>query len=234
MSTTAAARGLAAVLLLVGGCMILPGCGNSSNCISSEGSATQFGGFGGCVPGGNVPAQTSFQVLGDPGTPFSALISDTKASYNITGTVPLSIIFVNEHPPVRINANKLTGTSALLSLEIVSGTTIVQLFSTEAPFGTVVVQTGTLPQLAPVPGRDVRFIVKAPPGEVFNTLIEDLSNGFEASAVVPALFLFEGATGRVDGEFDQVNNIGPLSIDLIINGALVAQASGGPKVSIVQ
>jgi len=221
----------ALAILFAAGCLFVSACGNNSGCVTTQ-SGTSLGGFGGCVTGDVVSPQTTFQILGDVGTPFTALISDTKASYVINGTVPLSVVLVNEHPPIRMDATKTANDSALLSLEILLGTKIRQIASTEAPFGTVSVQTNTLTAIAPAAGYDVRFFVKAPLGELFEALLEDTSNGFETAATVPALLLLEGVSGRVDGQFQQLTNLGSFDIDLIINGAVVAHASGAPNITI--
>ena len=229
MSSRALTPALA--ILFFAGCLLVSACGSNTGCVTTQ-AGTSIGGFGGCVTGDVVPPQTSFQILGDVGTPFTALISDTQASYVINGTVPLSVVLVNSHPPIRMDATKTANNSALLSLEIVFGSRIQQLASTQAPFGTVSVQTGTLTAIAPSAGYDVRFFVKAPLGELFAALVEDTSNGFETAATVPALLLLAGVSGRVDGQFQQFTNLGSFDIDLIINGAVVAQASGAPNITI--
>jgi hypothetical protein len=224
---------LSLAMSLAAGCWLFSACGNNTGCVSSS-TGQSFGGFGGCVTGGTASPQTSFQILGDEGTPFTATIADTQASFVINGTVPLSVVLVNSHPPIQLSATKNDNDSALLSLELVFGSTVQQLASTSAPFGTVFVQTGTLTASGPSANPDVRFLVKAPLGETFQSLIEDPSNGFIISATVPALLLFEGSQGKVDGQFIQTENFGPFAIDLIINGTVVAQASGAPNISIRQ
>jgi hypothetical protein len=171
-------------------------------------------------------------MLGDVGTPFSALISDTQVSYTINGTVPLSVILVNSHPPIRMDATKLANNSALLSLEIVFGASIKQISSTQAPFGSVSVQTDTLNAFAELATYDVRFMVKEPAGQPFETLIEDTSNGFQVAGTAPALLLFAGASGRIDGQFQQLTTKGSFDVDLLINGSRVANVTGGPNVTI--
>jgi len=224
---------LSLAMVLAAGCWLLSACGNNSGCVSSS-TGTSFGGLGGCVTGAVATAQTTFQILGDEGTPFTATISDPQASYVINGTVPLSVVLVNSQPEIQMIATKLGTDSALLSLEIVFNSTIEQVASTSAPLGTVFVHTGTVTTFPPSANPDVRFFVRAPLGETFDALIEDPSNGFIISATVPALLLFEGSQGKVDGEFIQTENFGPFDIDLIVNGAVVAQASGGPKITIQQ
>ncbi len=218
-------------ILLAAGCLTVSACGSTSGCVTTQ-SGTSIGGFGGCVTGDVVSPQTSFQILGDAGTPFTAVISDTNVSYTINGVVPLSVVLVNSHPPIRMEATKLMNSSALLSLEIVFGNTIEQISSTQAPFGSVSVQTGTLNAMAQPATYDVRFMVNQPAGQPFQSLIEDTSNGFETAATAPALLLFEGASGRVDGQFQQLTREGSFDIDLLINGAFVANVTGQSNVTI--
>lgn len=223
----------ALVMVLAAGCWLFAACGNNSGCVNGT-TGNSFGGLGGCVGGGSVAGQLSFLVVGDEGTPFIATLSDTHASYVINGTVPLTVILVNSHPPIKLSAIKNANDSSLLSLELVLGFTIVQISSTSAPLGTVFVQTNPLVTLGPPAAPDVRFFVSAPRGETFQTLIEDTSNGFEINAVAPTLFLYEDPQGKVDGQFIQTDNFGPFLIDLIINGTVVAEVAGSPNVSIRQ
>ena len=224
---------LSLAMVLAAGCWLFSACGNNSGCVSGA-TGQSFGGFGGCVGGASSRPQTSFQIVGDEGTPFIATIADTQASFVINGTTPLSVVLVNSHPPIQMSATKNETDSSLLSLQLVFGTSIEQIASTSAPFGTVFVQTGTLTASGPSANPDVRFLVKAPLGEDFTSLIEDPSNGFIVRATVPALLLFEGSQGKVNGQFIQLEKWGPFAIDLFINGALVAQASGSPNISIRQ
>ncbi len=220
-----------AIIIVAAGCLLLSACGSNTGCVTTQ-SGTSLGGFGGCVTGDVVSPQTAFQMLGDAGTPFTALISDTQVSYTINGTVPLSVVLVNSHPPIRMDATKMANDSALLSLEITFGAQIRQISSTQAPFGSVSVQTNTLNAMAQPTSYDVRFMVKEPAGQPFQTLIEDTSNGFQVAATAPALLLFEGASGRVDGEFQQLTTKGSFDIDLLINGSLVANVTGENHVTI--
>ncbi len=220
-----------AIIIVAAGCVMLSACGSNTGCVTTQ-SGTSLGGFGGCETGDVVPPQTAFQMLGDDGTPFTALISDTQVSYTISGTVPLSVILVNSHPPIRMDATKLANNSALLSLQITFGAQIRQISSTQAPFGSVTVQTDTLNAVSPAATYDVRFVVKEPAGQPFQTLIEDTSNGFQVAATAPALLLFEGASGRIDGEFQQLTTKGTFDIDLLINGSRVANVTGGTHVAI--
>lgn len=189
----------------------------------------------GTIGGGNIPASTRFRVLGTPGTPFSAVITDKAASWKVTGVIPLSVAVLNDQPPVRMFAVKLTGDSSLLSLEIVFGQTVVEHASSRDPFGSAVVQTGAgLTAIAPPAVPDTRFFVKGARGEFYDGLIEDLNRGFEIGDIAPTLFLFENPDGRVDGFFNRTSGrTGPLQVDLLIGGQLVANATGDPSVTIV-
>jgi len=223
----------ALAVVLAAGCWWFLGCGNNSGCVSGS-TGNTFGGLGGCVAGGSVNAQTSFDVVGDVGTPFVGMISDTKASYSISGTAPLEVILVNSHPPIKMSISKNTNDNSLLSLELVHGYNIIQFASTSAPLGTVFVQTGPLSVLGAPASPDVRFFVSAPAGQEFEGLIEDTETGFDINGTVPTLMLFEGPNGQVDGQFLQVTRIGPFVVDLIINGDVVATAEGSPEISIVE
>jgi hypothetical protein len=199
-------------------------CASIAACVSGSGT----------VGGGNIPPSTRLRVLGTPGTPFSAVITDRAASWQMTGVVPLSVAVLNDQPPLRMIAVKLTGDSSLLSVEIVFGGTVVELSSSRDPFGSAAVQTATgLTAIAPPAVPDTRFLVKGATGELYNGLIEDLNRGFELGDIVPTLFLFENPDGRVDGFFNRTSqNAGPLQVDLLIDGQLVANAVGNPSVSI--
>lgn len=224
---------LSLAMVLAAGCWLFSACGNSSGCVSGA-SGQSFGGFGGCVGGASTRPQTSFYINGDEGTTFTATIADTQASYVINGTVPLSVVLVNSHQPIQMSVTKDEPDSALLSLELIYSLAIDQVVSTSEPFGTVSVQTGTLTAAGPPANPDVRFLVTKPLDETFTSLIEDTSNGFIVRGTVPALLLFEGSQGKVDGQFIQLEKYGPFAIDLYINGTLVAQASGSPNISIQQ
>ncbi|MGD0075496.1 MAG: hypothetical protein ABSD31_14320 [Candidatus Binataceae bacterium] len=234
MSKWSITLGLAVVL--AAGCWMAAGC-NSSGCVSGA-TGQSFGGFGGCLGGGSTRSQISFELLGDEGTPFTATIGDTQASYVLNGNVPLTVVLVNSHPPLQMSAIKNANDSALLSLQLVYGTEIQQIASTSKPFGPVFVQTGTLQAVGPAANPDVRFLIKSPPGEEFTSLIEDSSapsgNGFVVESTAPELSLFEGAQGKVDGQYIQLEKLGAMTVDLYINGAQVAEVTGAPNITIRQ
>ena len=188
----------------------------------------------GTVGGGQIPFETRFRVLGTPGTPFRAVISDTVASWQLTGVIPLSVAILNNHPPVMMFATKLTGDSALMSIQVVSGNIVTAVTSTSAPFGSAVLQTGgTLTALSPSANPDKRFFVKGSTSQFFQGLIEDQTLGVQLDDIVPTLFLFEQPDGRVDGNFQQLDfDFGPITVDIIVDGKVVATAAGDPTVDI--
>jgi hypothetical protein len=194
-----------------------------------------LGGFSGSV--GNTPAVqplTSFRVLGNPGTPFSAVISDARSSWSVKGAIPMDLVIINTLQPTRLVATKLASDASLMSLDILSGTVIKELSSTNAPFGTASVQVGTLTSIAPPANPDVRIFVIGPATELFRGLVEDTQIGFEVTDRAPALFLFDQPDGSVDGLFSQLQNFGAFKVNLTFNGGVVATTSGGPVVSIKQ
>jgi len=184
-----------------------------------------------------LPAQTSFRVVGDVGTPFRALISDSRSSWQIFGAIPTSILIVNDRPPDRVLVTKMSNDARLLSLEVIQGFSIATLDSTVGKFGTAVGATGgKLAAFAPAASPDVRFIVKGPAVGVFIGLVEDETTSVAIESRVPAVILFDspngGTSGRVDGIFNQVSFAGFFDIDLTINGALVRRARGGLSVTL--
>lgn len=180
-----------------------------------------------------IPPQTSFNVVGDPGTPFIATIWDTNVSYDISGSIPLSVGFVNNVPPVQMTVVKKTGTNALLSVEITNLFGSLQVASTSMPFGSASVQFGGFITQKPPPAfPDVRFFVKGPFGGLFTALIEDQSTGFVSQASAPNLILFEAPRGTVVGQFTANVALGNLDIDMINNGAVIARGVGGPNLVV--
>jgi hypothetical protein len=181
----------------------------------------------------NVPAQNSLWVLGTPGTPFQAVINDSTASWTFRGVVPESVVIINGTGPVRMVVTKLTNGANLLSIEILKQITLVAESSTNEPFGTAVVQSGGgVTVIAPRANPDIRFFVKAPSGGLFTGLIEDLTLGFTVEARSPALFLFENPNARVDGQFSSLDNAGTFTVDVLSEGAVQVQATGGPNLVV--
>ncbi len=197
---------------------------------------SSLGGFSGAV--GNTPPtspEESFRVLGNPGTAFTATISDARQSWTVQGAIPMSIVIVNNQPPVRMVATKLASDKTLMSLNIISGVKLLSYASTTQPFGTAAVQTGaTLKEFAPTANPDVRIFVAGPSTELFQGLVEDRNTGFQVQERAPAMFLFDSPDGSVDATFFQIQNFGSFDINLSFNGLVVARTSGGPTVNIKQ
>jgi hypothetical protein len=214
------ALGALCLLLATG----VPACNN----------ATGFGGFVGNTP--NTNEQVLFKVLGTVGTPFTLLINDQNASWSVQGNVPMQIAMANNVPPVRMVATKLANDNSLLSVQITSGFTILTLSSTSQPYGTVSVQTSTTQNnsVPPAAFPDVRIFVSGSFGERMQSLIEDQEVGYVFQTIAPTLFLFESPSGKVDGQFNQKNSLGPIITNMTYNGQLVATESGQPFVLIRQ
>lgn len=203
--------------------------------ITACGSGGPFGTNNPTSPGNTskIPPENSLWVLGTPGTPFQAVITDSAASWTVKGVIPESVVVVNNSPGLQMTVTKLTNSATLLSAEIITGTTLVQESSTNDPFGTVVVQTsGGVAQLAPHANPDTRFFIKGPSGGLFSGLVEDLSRGFIVEARSPAVLLFEKPNGRVDGEFSSLDFAGSFAVDILAQGAVVVQATGGPNLIV--
>lgn len=200
------------------------------------------GGFGagnstspGSTP--NIASQTSYRIVGTVGTPFTAFLTNTRTSWTLSGTVPLSIVIVNDKPPDRILVTKLTNDTRLLSVEIITGFNVRVLASTVSRYGVAVgaVPIGQPAQqvkfFQPAANPDVRFYVNGPAVGVFNALIEDQTMGSVVQSRAPSVILFDSPNsnnaGRVDGIFTEVSNFGPFDINLVINNALAASAVGG-------
>jgi hypothetical protein len=200
-----------------------------------------LGGYNQTNPGDtpNIPEQTSFRIVGEVGTPFRATISDSRSSWQVSGTVPMSLAIVNDSPPDRIMVTKLSNDGRLLSIELIKGFTIEVLDSTVSNFGTAVgAINGALPAFAPPASPDVRFVVKNPQVGLFQALVEDqnMSNALESR--IPAVILFDspnnGGSGLVDGIFNQVYFTGVFDIDLLINGNLVQRVVGAGETATLK
>jgi hypothetical protein len=185
----------------------------------------------------NKPQQSSYRIVGDVGTPFLALVSDSRSSWQVSGTIPTSIAIVNDSPPDRILVTKTSNDARLLSLQVIQGFTIGTLDSTVSKFGTAVGSIGgTLPAFALSAKPDVRYFVKTPLVGVFDALIEDQTNSYALESRIPAIILFDspngGKSGRVDGIFTQVSFTGAMEVDLVINGQVVQSVTGGTTVTV--
>ena len=143
--------------------------------------------LGGCQTGNtgspgstpSMPQQSSYRIVGDIGTPFSALVSDSRSSWQVSGTIPTSIAIVNDSPPDRISVTKTSNDARLLSIQVIHGFSVGTLASTVSNFGTAVGSIGgTLPAIALAASPDVRFFVKTPLVGVYTALIEDETNSY--------------------------------------------------------
>jgi hypothetical protein len=180
-----------------------------------------------------APAEQSLWVLGTPGTPFQAVVTDTSQSWTFRGVVPESVVIINSSPGVQMTVTKLSNTAALMTTELINGTTLVAEASTNDPFGTTVVQTfGGVPGIAPRANPNIEFFIKAPSGGLINGLIEDLSLSYVFEARSPAMFLFEHPDGRVDAIINSVDEAGLITADILSDGVVVATATGGPRLLI--
>lgn len=184
----------------------------------------------------NISAQSSFRIVGRIGTPFSAKISNSRSTWNIQGVVPLSIVIINNAPPIRVSVNKLVSDNSLISLEVINGFSVKQLASSTDNFGLAVGNFGTVGAFAPLASPDVRFFVKGPSEELFDALIEDTAHGEIVEAHAPALLLFDspagGNGGRIDATFNAIQLLGGFSIDLIYNGGLVKSVFTGTSATL--
>lgn len=211
---------------------LLAGCGGG------------FGAGNSTSPGStpNISQQTSYRIVGTIGTPFMATLSNTRSSWRLSGAIPMSIVVVNDKPPDRILVTKLSNDSRLLSVEIITGFNVKVLASTVDRYGVAV---GAVPVGAPAQqltafaspaNPDVRFYVNGPAVTIYDALIEDETQGNVVQSRAPSVILFDSpnsnSSGRVDGIFNEVNSLGPFSIDLVIDGSLVATARGGTSATL--
>lgn len=202
------------------------GCGNSLGCGGLTGTGN--GPFTGCSGGKPIPPQSAINFVGDLGTVFSATVSDTVASYSFRAAVPLTLIYVNSVPPVRVIATNLSTTPSLLSIQALAAFTTVQFASTSTPGGTISVNVGgNLPAVRGPAACDVRFYVSGPATQNYQALLEQNNNAYEQQSLPPTLFLLGQAKGNVDGVFNQIfGGVGPLKVDLVIDGKLAAVGRG--------
>jgi hypothetical protein len=180
-----------------------------------------------------ISAQNSLWVLGTPGTPFQALVTDSSQSWTFRGVVPEAVVIVNNAPGTQMTVTKLVNNSALVTTELFNGVTLVAEASTNEPFGTAVVQTfGGLTGIAPRANPDVRIFMKGPASGLLTGLVEDLSLSFVFEARAPTLFLFEHPDARVDAIINSVDSGGTIIADIQSNGVVAVEASGGPRLLI--
>ncbi|MGH7812620.1 MAG: hypothetical protein ACREQI_01270 [Candidatus Binataceae bacterium] len=203
----------------------LPACNNS------------LGGFGGAV--GNTPntyAELSYFFTGTAGEPFTATVTDTQASWTVQGVTPFRVVLCNNTTPGAVQATKTANDNNLFEAEIFRGTHLAATATTSDPFGTV---SGTTKKnfmrTAPPANPDVRIFVSGPDGEHFYGLVGAGAADFEINTIAPVVFMYENPKGnKVSGNFNQINSLGSFTIDMTVNGAVVATASGGPIVNILE
>ena len=198
-------------------------------------------GTGNATNPGNTPdtaQQVNFRMVGNIGTPFLAIVSNTRSSWKIRGVVPLNIIIANGPLPnsMRIVATKLANDTRLLAVEAIAGFDVVEVASTFTNYGNLVANIGgTVKALAPAASPDVRFFVRNINNGIFDAVVEDLTKAYIFQSQSPTLILYDSPNGnsqdgRVDGIFNEVTG-GPLALDLTFNGRRVT-AGGGGTVSI--
>src|ERR1700683_2598491 len=173
---------------------------------AAPGCSNGFGAFQTGV--GNTaarPPQSAVRVLGETGLEFAAIISDADATWQIQGTVPMNVIIANNQTPVRSTA------------------------TTQSAPGL----PGSTPPPPPA-SPDVRMYVRGPLTERFSGLIEDSKQAFIISDRAPAMYLFDSPDGAIDASLTQIQDLGPFSVQLLVDGAIVATAHGGPTVTIRQ
>lgn len=217
-------------LVLFGGCILA-----AAAIVALGGCQTGNTGSPGNTP--NIAPQSSYRVVGQIGTPFQAVVSDSRSSWQFAGSVPTSIVIVNDSPPDRISVTKASNDARLLSLQVIQGLSVGTLDSTVSPFGTTVGNIGgTLASFAQPASPDVRYFINSPVSGLFNALIESANISSALESRVPAVILFDqpngGGSGRVDGVFEQPTFTGVLQVDLVVNGRLVQTASGGNPVTV--
>jgi len=202
-------------------------------CAISCGGA--FGTANPTAPGktSQTQAEQTLWVLGTPGTPFQAVVTDRAQSWTFRGVIPESVVIVNGSPGVQMTVTKLNNSGALLTTELINGITLVAETSTTAPFGTTVVQTfGGVPGIAPNANPDIRIFLKGPSAGVLNGLVEDLSSSFVFEVRSPSLLLFERPDGRVDAVINSVDEAGNIFADALLNGTPAVEENGGPRLLI--
>jgi hypothetical protein len=203
--------------------------------ISAASCNNNQGGFSGSVGNTpNGPPLTSYRILGTPGTPFTATVSNARSSWTLQGNIPLSMIICNNILPARIIATKTSSDANTMSIQISNGSHVLATASTTAPFGTVSLQTGGTPlPISPPANPDLRIFVAGPVAAVYTALVEDIQTGFVIKEHAPTLIFFDTPKGKVDGTFIQnAGNFGTFNINMTLNGVVVATVTGGPTVII--
>jgi hypothetical protein len=200
--------------------------------IAACNNQTGFAGSVGNTPNG--PRLASYDILGTAGTPFTATVSDSRSTWTLQGNVPLSIVIANNILPASVIATKTTSNSNLLSVEILAGFKVVQLQSTNAPFGTVSVQVGgTITTPPPLAKPDLRIFLMGPLNVAYQALVEDIDTGFVIDARAPTLILFDTPNGKVDATFFGPNNHTTFTANMTLDGEVIVPTfEQGPNLTI--
>ena len=204
-------------------------------CVAAACGGGAFGTANPTSPGNTskTVAEQSFWVLGTPGTPFQAIITDTEESWTFRGVVPQMAVVINASPGIQMTVTKLSNDRSLVTAELLNANFLVAETSTSDPFGTTVVQTfGGVPGIGPRANPDFRFFMKGPSSGVLNGLVEDLSLSFVFEARAPALFMFAHPDGRVDAVINSVDEAGEIFVDALSGNTPIVEQSGGPRVLI--
>jgi hypothetical protein len=213
-------RGMLALL----GCCVAAACGGGA-----------FGTSNPTSPGktSKTVAEQSFWVLGTPGTPFQAIITDSRESWTFRGVVPQMAVVLNASPGVQMTVTKLSNDRSLVTAELLNANVLVAETSTTDPFGTTVVQTfGGVTGIGPRANPDFRFFMKGPSGGLLNGLVEDLSLSYVFEARAPALFMFARSDGRIDAVINSVDEAGEILVDALSGNTPTLEQTGGPRVLI--
>ncbi len=194
------------------------------------------GGFSGSVGNTpNGPPLTSYRIVGGTiGEPFTATVSNARSSWTLQGTAPLSMIICNNILPARIIVTKTASDSNSITVQIINGNHLLQTAQTSAPFGTVALQTGgkAIP-ISPPANPDLRIFVAGPVANTYSALVEDIKTGFVIKEQAPTLIFFDTPNGKVTGTFFQNGkNFGTFTINMTLNGVVVASVHMGPTATI--
>ena len=108
-----------------------------------------------------------------------------------------------------------------------------ELQSTSAPFGTVSVQAGgTLSSISSPAFPDLRIFAAGPASQRYTALVEDITTGFVISARAPTSILFDSPDGKVDATFFGNRQFPIFTLNMTLDGAVVATVVNGPNATI--
>ena len=193
---------------------------------------TGFSGSVGSTPNG--PKLTTYEIFGTTGTPFTATVSDSRSSWTFQGNVPVSVEIANNVLPARIIATKTTSMPTKLSVQ----DSHRQPHRRNPVYLRAVWQrVGAGRRLAPQP----RPAGESGPAHLrcwscsinaFQALVEDIDTGFIIQARLPILVLFDTPNGKVDATFFGNQNFGTFTLNMTLNGIVVAHVVSGPNATI--